>query len=30
MTGIESLSLAPLGKGSGYIYRDHETPAFSA
>jgi len=30
MTGIESLSLPPLGDVSGYIYLDHETPAFSA
>ena len=28
--GVESLSLAPMGEVTGYIYLDHETPAFSA
>ena len=30
LKGIESLSLAPMGEVAGYIYLDHETPAFSA
>ena len=30
LKGVESLSLAPLGEVTGYIYLDHETPAFSA
>ena len=28
LTGVESLSLEPLGEVSGYVYLDHETPAF--
>jgi ornithine decarboxylase len=30
LKGVESLSLAPMGEVTGYIYLDHETPAFSA
>jgi len=30
LKGVESLSLPPLGDVTGYIYLDHETPAFSA
>ena len=30
LKGIETLSLEPLGDVTGYIYLDHETPAFSA
>ncbi len=30
MKGVESLSLVPLGEVSGYLYLDHETPAFYA
>lgn len=30
LKGVESLSLAPLGEVTGYIYLDHETHAFSA
>ncbi|PKH39692.1 amino acid decarboxylase [Pseudomonas sp. 43NM1] len=30
LKGLESLSLVPLGEVTGYVYLDHETPAFSA
>jgi hypothetical protein len=30
LAGVDSLSLAPLGDVTGYIYLDQETPAFSA
>jgi ornithine decarboxylase len=30
LKGVESLSLVPMGEVTGYIYLDHETPAFSA
>jgi ornithine decarboxylase len=30
LTGVDSLSLQPLGDVTGYIYLDQETPAFSA
>lgn len=30
LKGIETLSLEPMGDVTGYIYLDHETPAFSA
>jgi len=30
LKGIETLSLKPMGDVTGYIYLDHETPAFSA
>ena len=30
LKGIESLALAPMGEVTGYLYLDHETPAFSA
>ncbi|MEP6969286.1 MAG: Orn/Lys/Arg decarboxylase N-terminal domain-containing protein [Betaproteobacteria bacterium] len=30
LKGVESLSLAPMGEVTGYIYLDHETPAFYA
>ncbi len=30
LKGVESLSLAPMGEVTGYIYLDHETAAFSA
>ena len=30
LAGVDSLSLAPLGGVTGYIYLDQETPAFSA
>ncbi|MEB0059659.1 ornithine decarboxylase [Variovorax sp. LG9.2] len=30
LKGVETLSLGPMGEVTGYIYLDHETPAFSA
>lgn len=30
LNGVETLSLAPLGEVSGYIYLDNETPGFTA
>jgi len=30
LQGVESLSIAPLGEVTGYIYLDQETPGFSA